>query len=126
MSSFVRVAFAFPLLLLAACTGDPSLPSPTETKAGAVTTASVSTDHTSYQSGATITGTYIGLPGNYHDWIAIAPAGSPNDNVVAFVFTFGQTSGTATFTAPANGSYVARAFANDDYILLATSATFAV
>ena len=76
----------------------------------------ISTNQSTYTSGATITVTYAGLPGNLHDWIAIAPAGSPNTSVLAFVFTNGQTSGTATFSAPAAGSYVARAFANDDYI----------
>jgi ABC-type sulfate transport system substrate-binding protein len=88
--------------------------------------ATISTDQSSYSSGSTITVSYAGLPGNYHDWIAIAPAGSPFTSHVAFVFTFGQTSGTATFSAPANGLYVARAFANDDEILLAESAVFTV
>jgi hypothetical protein len=87
--------------------------------------ATVSTDHASYAAGATVTVTYAGLPGSFHDWIAIAPAGSPNTSVVAFVFANGQTSGTATFSAPTGGTYVARAFANDDYILLAESAPFA-
>ena len=76
MSSFVKVAFVFPLLL-AACRVDQSRPSPAETKAGALGAPSVSTDHPSYQTGSTITVSYAGLPGNYHDWIAIAPAGSP-------------------------------------------------
>ena len=125
MSSFVKAAFVFPLLL-AACTANPSRPSPAETKAGALGAPSVSTDHPSYQPGSTITVSYAGLPGNNHDWIAIAPAGSPHTSVTAFVLTFGQTSGTATFSAPADGSYVARAFANDDYIFLAESAVFTV
>ena len=97
-----------------------------ESAAFAVSPTTISTDQSSYNSGSTITVSYAGLPGNLHDWIAIAPAGSPNDSVLAFVFTNGQTSGTATFSAPAAGSYVARAFANDDYILLAESAAFTV
>ena len=97
-----------------------------ESAAFTVSSTTISTDQSSYTSGSTITVTYAGLPGNLHDWIAIAPAGSPNTSVLAFVFTNGQTSGTATFTAPADGSYVARAFANDDYILLAESAAFTV
>jgi len=69
---------------------------------------------------------YAGLPGSQKDWIAIAPAGSDNTNYLAFVFTNGQTSGTATFTAPAAGSYVARAFSNNTFTLLVESAAFTV
>jgi ABC-type sulfate transport system substrate-binding protein len=126
MPSFVKaVGFVFPVLL-AACAVDKSPPSQPPTTVGALTDPSVTTDSSSYAPGATITVTYAGLPGNYHDWIAIAPAGSPNTSVLAFVFTNGQTSGTATFAAPTAGSYVARAFANDDYVLLAESAAFTV
>jgi hypothetical protein len=90
------------------------------------TVPGISTDRSSYAPGSIVTVTYAKLPGNMHDWIAIAPAGSPNTSVLAFVFAFGQTSGTATFSAPVDGVYVARAFANDDYILLAQSAAFTV
>ena len=92
---------------------------------GAATT--ISTDHASYVPGATITVTYSGLPGNLDDWIAIAPAGSANTSYLAgYVFTNGQTSGTATFTAPAAGTYVARSFPNNTYALIAESASFTV
>jgi hypothetical protein len=87
----------------------------------------ISTDQSSYAVGDTVTVTYAGLPGNAKDWIALAPAGSPNSTFVTWVYTGGQTSGTATFSAPANvGSYVARAFANDTLMLLAESASFTV
>jgi predicted dinucleotide-binding enzyme len=92
----------------------------------AVTGSAVSTDHASYPVGATVTVTYTGLPGNPKDWIAVAPAGSANTSYVAFVYTNGQSTGTATFTAPAPGAYVARAFANDTYTQLAESPTFTV
>jgi ABC-type sulfate transport system substrate-binding protein len=84
----------------------------------------VSTNASSYATGATVTVSYSGLPGNAHDWIAIAPSGTGNTSYVAWVYTNGQVSGTATFTAPAAWTYVARAFANDTFILLAQSATF--
>jgi len=84
----------------------------------------ISTDHSTYAPGATITVTYAGLPGNALDWIAIAAAGAANTSYVAWVYTNGQTSGTATFTAPAAGSYVARAFQNNGFTLLAESAVF--
>src|SRR5678816_4702673 len=92
----------------------------------AVGAASISTDQTTYQPGATVTVSYAGLPGSQKDWIAIAPAGSDNTNYLAFVFTNGQTSGTATFTAPAAGSYVARAFSNNTFTLLVESSVFTV
>jgi hypothetical protein len=93
----------------------------------AVSTGStISTDKATYVSGATVKVTYAGLPGNAHDWIALAPPGSPGTTYVAWVYTGGLTSGTATFTAPSAGSYVARAFLNDTATLLAESATFTV
>src|SRR4029450_5983147 len=76
--------------------------------------------------GATITVTYSNLPGNAKDWIAIAPAGSDNTTYTDFVFTGGQINGTATFTAPSAGTYVARAFSNNTFTLLAESASFTV
>src|SRR4029079_16782144 len=91
-----------------------------------VSTPAISTDHATYAPGATVTVTYAGLPGNAHDWIAIAAAGGPNNSFVAFVYTNGQMSGTATFTAPASGTFVARAFLNDTFTLLAESSSFAI
>jgi hypothetical protein len=92
-----------------------------------ITSSTVSTDQSNYAPGAPVTVTYAGLPGNAKDWISIAPAGSPSTTFVAWVYTGGQTSGTATFTAPLTaGSYVARAFLNDAPTLLAESAPFTV
>jgi hypothetical protein len=89
--------------------------------------STISTDQSSYAPGSTVTVTYGGLPGNAKDWIAIAPAGSPNTGSLAWVYTGGQTSGTAVFTAPVKGgSYVARAFLNDTSTLLAESAPFTI
>ena len=70
--------------------------------------------------------TYAGLPGTAYDWIAIAAAGSSNTSYVDFVYTNGQTSGTATFVAGAPGLYVARSFINNTYNLAAESAVFTV
>jgi hypothetical protein len=80
----------------------------------------------SYPSGGTITVTYAGLPGNAKDWIAIAPAGSDNTSYLDFTYTNGQTSDTATFTAPGTGSYVARAFSDNSFNLAAESTQFTV
>jgi hypothetical protein len=92
----------------------------------AVNTPTVTVDQASYNPGGTITVSYAGLPGNADDWIALAPAGSSNTTYVNYVFTGGQTSGTATFPAPALGTYVARAFPHNIFTLLAESASFDV
>ena len=87
----------------------------------------VSVDQSSYGATAMITVTYAGLPGDIDDWVAIAPAGSPNTSYVNYIFTQGQTSGTATFPAPATGgSYVVRAFPQNTFELLAESPAFTV
>jgi len=86
---------------------------------------SISADHASYTSGATVTVTYAGLPGNPGDWIAIAAAGSDNTSYIDYAYATGA-SGTATFTAPGAGSYVVRAFAQGTYTRLAESAAFSV
>jgi hypothetical protein len=86
----------------------------------------ITTDKTSYAQGDTITVTYAGLPGNQKDWIAIAADGSAATSFVAWVYTDGKSNGTATFIAPAFGSYVARAFLNDSHTLIVKSAPFMV
>jgi hypothetical protein len=127
MSVVVRgIACSF-ALLLAACGADksPAAP-PVAVTAAALTGPTISTDHPIYAVGTTITVTYAGLPGNAKDWIAIAAAGSPYTSFVAWVYSNGQTGGTATFTAPAAGSYVARTFSNDSTTLIAESPPFQV
>src|SRR5262249_30018842 len=91
-----------------------------------VVAATISTDMASYALGATITVTYGGLPGNATDWIAIAQAGSANTSYLSYVYTGGQTSGTATFTVSTPGLYVARSFTNNTFNLSAQSALFTV
>jgi hypothetical protein len=85
----------------------------------------LTTDASTYQQGATITVNYNMLPGNPTDWIAIAAQGSPNTSFLTYQYIT-ATSGTLTFTAPAPGTYEIRAFANNTYELLATSAAFTV
>jgi len=90
--------------------------SPTFTVGSTVT---ITTDRSSYQVGDSITITYAGLPGFSNDWIAIASEGSATTSYAGYVFTGGQTSGTATLIAPAAGTYVARAFPRNTFSLLA-------
>jgi hypothetical protein len=92
----------------------------------AATGAAISTDQSAYTTGATVTVTYSGLPGGIYDWIAIAAAGSANTSYQQYVYTNGQTSGTATFVVNTSGVYVARAFPNNGYDLAAESAMFTV
>jgi hypothetical protein len=92
--------------------------------AGGIT---VSVDQTNYLSGTTITVTFAGMPGNPQDWVAIAPAGSANTTYAGWAPTSGATSGTVTITAPAGaGTYVARAFPNNTFALIAESGAFPV
>ena len=92
-----------------------------------IASSTTSTNQSSYAPGATVTVTYAGLPGNAKDWVALAPAGSPATTHLAWMYTGGQTSGTATFAAPSSGGpYVARAYLNDTNTLLAESASFTI
>jgi hypothetical protein len=59
------------------------------------------------------------LPGNANDWIAIAPAGSAPGTFSQRVYTNGALHGTASFTAPPPGKYVARAYLDDSSKILA-------
>ena len=56
----------------------------------------------------------------------LAACSCKSDTEPTFVFTNGQTSGTATFTVSTPGLYVARAFINDSFDLAAESAPFTV
>lgn len=96
------------------------------TYAFTVTGASVATDKANYDAADTVTVTYAGLPGNATDWIAIAAAGSADSQYVAFVYTNGQTMGTAQFSGLPSGNYEARAYINNTFTVLARSATFTV
>lgn len=88
--------------------------------------AAITTDAGTYTSGQTVTVSFSGLPGNTYDWVAIAPAGSPDSAVVRWEYTNGQQSGTYVVTGLADGDYEARAYLNDSYTRLATSTDFVV
>jgi hypothetical protein len=89
-------------------------------------TVTLMTDMPSYTAGQTITVSWSNTPGNANDWISIAPAGSPDSTVVRWVYTGGQASGSFAFEGVTAGSYVARAFLNNQYIKLGESAAFPV
>lgn len=91
-----------------------------------VSSAMVTTNATTYTVGSSVVVTYSGLPGNALDWISIAPVGSSATTSVGYQFTGGATSGTATFTGIAAGTYEARAYVNNTYTIIATSPSFTI
>jgi hypothetical protein len=66
---------------------------------------------------------WYNLPGNAKDWVALAPAGSPVTTVIGWGYVNSQPNGIRQIQAiiPGPGTYVARAFENDTYTLLAES-----
>ena len=86
----------------------------------------VDTDARTYAFDAPITVTYSGLYGHAHDWIALAPPGAPVQGGLAFQHTGGMTGGFMVFTQVPPGTYVARAFFQDDPVIQAESAPFTI
>ena len=87
----------------------------------------VVTDRAAYEVGEAVTVTFAGLPGNGHDWIAIAAAGAPSSSFRGWRYTAGRAAGSVSIPAPGpSGQYVARAFLDDGFTLLAESAPFTV
>jgi hypothetical protein len=94
--------------------------------------ASLTLNQPAYGMTDPITVNWTGLPGSALDWIAIAPQGFPIDDQADWMYTGGGTSGSVTFTdglAPtgfAAGLYVARAYLNDTFTMVAESAPFPI
>lgn len=88
--------------------------------------ASITTNASNYNVGATITATYSGVPASTDAWFVLAPSGSDQTTVTDYrTNTAGTSSGTVTFSAPAPGSWVIRAFANASYnVLVAETPVF--
>lgn len=99
----------------------------TDTTVRLEATSTVSASATSYLPGQGITVSWSGLPGNNLDWVDFAPAGSPLTTVTLRSYAGGRTVGEAAFQGTSiAGSYVARAFLDDTFTLLAESAPFVV
>ena len=86
----------------------------------------VSTDKAAYTVGENVVVTFGGMPGNYYDWVALAPAGAPAQSYTRYAYTYGRVNGSSTFAGPPAGNYVARAFLNNGYTVLAESAPFTI
>ena len=98
-------------------------------------TPNVSVSTTSVNPGAPITVTVTNGPANTLDWVALAPAGSPDTTWVSWKYLndstvapgAGVASAVLTFAAPATtGTYVFRLFENFGYTKLAQSVVVTV
>lgn len=115
-----RIAFTIIACLgIMACAtpGDASLDETTQ----AVVGPSVTTDAPSYVVGATVNVSYMNMPGNRLDWVAVSRAGSPATSYVKYFYTNGQVNGTQAFNGLAAGNYEARVYQNNTYTMLASS-----
>jgi hypothetical protein len=93
----------------------------------AATPGGITTDATTYAAGQAIVVTWSGLSTNPTNWIAYAPAGSPDTTVTRWTYTGGQAAGSFAFEGTLTaGTYVARSFANDTYNKTGESASFVV
>jgi hypothetical protein len=93
----------------------------------ASTLGNVSTNQANYSFDSDIVVTWAGLPGTANDWVAIAPQGSSPTTVSRWVYTAGQVAGSFAFEAPGTGgTYVARAFVDNSYMIVGESSPFAV
>lgn len=92
----------------------------------AVSASSIGSDQPSYSTGVPVTITWAGLPGNPHDFVAIAPQGSAPNVITTWRYTNGAANGSFSYIGLPNGTYVARAFLNDTYTLLVQSAPFTI
>ncbi len=95
-------------------------------------TATVTSQSAAYGMSDPILIDWAGMPGNVKDWIAIAPEGFPLDNQADWQYTNGGVNGTMTFvdgllpTGFPSGRYVARAYLNDTFTLVAESPVFVI
>lgn len=91
-----------------------------------VTGTTVTTDATSYNGATPVTVMYAGMPGNMADYVSVAVVGSPDSTYTQFAYTMGQTTGMAQFSGLPVGTYEARAYFNNTFIVQARSAPFTV
>jgi hypothetical protein len=91
-------------------------------------TPTVSADHTSYDAGAPIVGTFANLDSAPFDLIAVAPVNAPSYGFGSHAYTGQRAAGTVALTAPTgNGTFVLRALREDNWGLIVQSAsTFTV
>jgi hypothetical protein len=81
----------------------------------------VSTGAGPFTAPATVSVDFTNLPGNQYDWIALSPANGTPGEYIAYRYTNGATSGSYQFTNVPAGTYVARAYLNNTFTILAES-----
>lgn len=88
-------------------------------------TVVVATSQSAYTSTDHIIVNFSGLTADATDWIALTPAGSPNNTYTFWQYTSGSASGSIDFAPIPSGNWEARAFYHDGFTL-AGSTTFTV
>ncbi len=87
-------------------------------------------DKTEYAQNEPIVATFTGGPGNQQDWVGIYKKGRLREEgqLQTYVYTNGQTAGTATFNngLPNKGQYFAGFFANNGYTDITSRKSFYV
>ncbi|MFN0247151.1 MAG: hypothetical protein ACKV2T_09585 [Kofleriaceae bacterium] len=88
----------------------------------------VTTDASSYSIFAPVTVNWTHLPGGPDDWVALAPAGSAPTVFTSWMYTGGAVDGSVVFSqgVASAGTYVARTFAPNSYVVSGESAPFTV
>jgi hypothetical protein len=81
----------------------------------------VTTDATMYPDTQSIVVTYTNMSGASHDWVSLAPLPSADTVYARWVYLGGQVNGSARFAALPAGTYEARAYFNDQYVVQARS-----
>jgi Mg-chelatase subunit ChlD len=69
-------------------------------------------ERTPITAGIPIAVQYAGMPGNSEDWLAIANAGSSDEQYIEAISLEGQTAGRAVFNSFSEGEYELRAYFN--------------
>jgi hypothetical protein len=87
--------------------------------------SSITVDGSNCESDQPITLEFSNLSGNAQDWVDIAPVGSALSSYTSYVYA-PSANGEVALPAPTAGMYVARAFYDNQDVLLAESAPFAV
>src|SRR5258706_6391796 len=114
------------VLTVAAGCGERDAPVAVGRAQAALTQTTVTTDLGTYTYGQHVTVSYSGMSGAALDWVSIAPEGSPDTSYKRYAFTGGALSGTVDLGAVAPGSYVARAYFDNSYVIEAESEAFTV
>ena len=101
-----------------------------EVSGSVVSNPTFTLDKTEYTQNEQITATYTGGPGNQQDWVGIYKKGQTPATTTSqgFLYTNGQTAGTAVFpNGLANkGQYFAGFFANNGYTEITPRKSFYV